>query len=281
MNYAAFRPSYPAHLYNKVLAYHHGPKKLAIDLGCGTAIVTRELSKHFDHVIGTDPSKGMIEQARQQGSQLSNVEYREALAEASPFLEDGSVDMVVSGQAAHWFDFPKWFAEMKRVVRPGGTLAFWGYKDHVFVDSKRATDILNEFAYGDSEDLLGPYWPGPGRSYVQDKLRVIKPPPSEWESIQRIEYEPGTNGKHSGEGTPMMERSMMIGECKEYVRTWSSFHGWQEKHPEQIARSKGGSGDVMDEMFDTIAKDVEYFRDDEFVVPMEWGSALVMARRRE
>jgi len=71
-----------------------------------------------------------------------------------------------------------------------------------------------------------------------------------------------------------------VGECKEYVRTWSSFHGWQEAHPEQKARSRGGEGDVMDVMFDEIARDESHFRDDGNVVDIEWGSALTMARRR-
>jgi hypothetical protein len=46
------------------------------------------------------------------------------------------------------------------------------------------------------------------------------------------------------------------------------------------ARSKGGKGDVMDEMFDKIAQTTEIFRDDENLVDIEWGSALVMARRK-
>jgi SAM-dependent methyltransferase len=224
----------------------------------------------------------MIKQAREsiQKSGQTNIEFRQSGAESSEFLPDGSLDMVVAGQAAHWFDYAKLWPEMKRLVRPGGTLAFWGYKDHVFVDFPRATEIMQSFAYDLDPEKLGPYWSQPGRSYVQDKLRVIKPPEEDWEALERIEYEPGTKGAHTGEGTLFMEKELSVGECKEYVRTWSSYHGWAEKHPEQVARSKGGEGDVMDEMFDRIAKDEEVFRDDGNLVKIEWGSAAVMARRR-
>jgi len=68
---------------------------------------------------------------------------------------------------------------------------------------------------------------------------------------------------------------------KEYVRTWSSYHGWTETHPDQVARSRGGQGDIMDEMFDRIAKAEEAFRDEESQVKIEWGSAVVLARRKE
>jgi ubiquinone/menaquinone biosynthesis C-methylase UbiE len=61
-------------------------------------------------------------------AQYPNVEYQVGSAESLPFLEDESVDMVVAAQAAHWFDYPKLFPELKRVLRKQGTVAFWGYK---------------------------------------------------------------------------------------------------------------------------------------------------------
>jgi SAM-dependent methyltransferase len=282
-SYAAFRPSYPASLYNAVLGFHRGAKKQALDLGCGTGIVTRELSKHFDKTIGTDPSPGMIQKAREgsPASQYPGLEFREGSAEAgSHFLEDGSLDMVVAGQSSHWFDYAKLWPEMGRLVRKGGTLAYWGYKDHVFVDFPKATEIMQDYAYNTDPELLGSYWPQPGRSYVQDKLRIIQPPKQDWEDEQRIEYEPDTKGAHSGEGTLFMETEVNVGAVKEYVRTWSSYHGWQETHPDKMARSKGGEGDIMDEMFDRIAKEDEWFRNEENLVKIEWGSALIMARRK-
>lgn len=225
----------------------------------------------------------MIKQAREgsPASQFPGLEFHEGSAEAgSEPLPDGSVDMVVAGQAAHWFDYAKLWPEMSRIVRKGGTLAFWGYKDHVFVDFPKASQILQRYAYDTHPDLMGSYWPQPGRSYVQDKLRIIQPPEADWEDLQRIEYEPGTEGAHTGEGTLFMETESNVGAAKEYVRTWSSFHGWQETHPGQIAKSKGGEGDVVDELFDLMAKEDAIFKDDENVVKIEWGSALIMARRK-
>src|SRR5205085_12061911 len=89
-NYAALRPSYPPRLYDTVLAFHKGPRNLLIDLGSGHGLVARYLSKYFDKVIGTDPSVGMIQEARSRTSkeEYPNVDFIEASAESLPFAAD-------------------------------------------------------------------------------------------------------------------------------------------------------------------------------------------------
>ena len=278
-SYAVFRPSYPTSLYNAVLAYHRGRKQLCLDLGCGTGIVSREMASRFDRVIGSDPSTGMIKQARSQTT-LSNVEFREGSAESSPFLENDSVDCIVAGQAAHWFDYKKLWPELQRLLRKGGTVALWGYKDPVFVDYPKASEILDHHTYGpDPETCMGPYWE-PGRYHVRNQLRIIQPPDGEWEDVERVEYEPACKGRNSGEGTLFMERGVSVAQTKDYLRTYSSYSAWQEKHPDQMARNKGGKGDLMDRMFDEMAEQEDVFKDEENVVQMEWGSALVMCRKK-
>ncbi|KAL8707882.1 MAG: hypothetical protein Q9220_007166 [cf. Caloplaca sp. 1 TL-2023] len=228
----------------------------------------------------------MIQQARglTPAAQFPNIGFQEACAEDIPFLHDSSVDVVVAGQAAHWFDYPRLFPEMKRVVREQGTLAFWGYKDHTFVDSPQATEILKHYAYGDRDMLMGPYWSQPGRSIVEDILRPIEPPLEDWKDVNRIEYEPGAQGPRSGTGTMFLNRRIKLGECMDYIRTWSAFHAWQEAHPTAKMRKQGGQGDVVDEMFDAILEAEKGWQGDgweEREIEIEWGTGLLLARRRE
>lgn len=182
------------------------------------------------------------------------------------------------------FDQSRFFPEMSRILRKNGTLAFWGYKDHVFVDYPEASKVFWHYAYDSSEQLLGPYWQQPGRSIVENKMRDIHPPTSEWEEIQRIEYEPDTKGPKSGEGTIFMSRNITLGVCMEYIRTWSSFHAWQEKHPGLKKRLEGGKGDVVDDLFDAMVavepdwQQSEKWQEKEVII--EWGSGLVLARKR-
>src|SRR5271167_1073428 len=53
------------------------------------------------------------------------IDYKVASAEDLSFIESGSVDMVTAGQAAHWFKQDKAFPEIARILKPGGTLAFF------------------------------------------------------------------------------------------------------------------------------------------------------------
>ena len=97
--------------------------------------------------------------------------------------------------------------------------ALFGYKDHYFVDYPHATKVLNDYAYSQDKRKLGSYWSQPGRSVVQNKYRDIQPPVDDWEDIRRIEYEPGTRGRGSGEGTKFMERTLTLRFCQDYIRT--------------------------------------------------------------
>lgn len=43
---------------------------------------------------------------------------------------EGSIDLITVAQAIHWFDLPRFYSVVNRLLRkPGGVLAIWGYKD--------------------------------------------------------------------------------------------------------------------------------------------------------
>ena len=225
----------------------------------------------------------MLEQARPLSAAFPNIAFQSASAEDLHFVPDGGADMVVSGQAAHWFDQARWWSEMRRILRPGGTLAVWGYKDPVLIGWPQASKVLVEHAYGKGEQMLGDYWSQPGRSIVQNKYREILPPDGEWRDVRRLEYEPNAAGPRIGEGNLLLEKKLTVAGMLEYVRTWSSFHKWQETHPGAVKRSDGGKGDVVDEMFDAMRKAEDEWKQDpcwlEREVHLEYGTGLIMARK--
>lgn len=214
-----------------------------------------------------------------------DIEFRQAAAEDLWFVNDAELDMAVAGQAAHWFDYTRVWGELSRTVKKGGTLAFWGYKDNVFVDFPRATSVLDRFCYGD--DKMGPFWEQPGRDILRGKLRSVVPPEREWEDVRRIEYEPCVDGRGRGKGVGevLMQKRLKLGEVEGYVRTFSAYWNWIAEHPGEKSRAEGGVGDVVDEMFDEMRevepewkKKGEGWRDIE--VDNEWGSVILLARRR-
>lgn len=160
-SYAAFRPTQPAAVvaYAASLALRHD---LAWDCGTGNGQAARGLAEHFACVIATDASAEQIAHAVPH----PNVQYRVAPAEASG-LSDHSVDIVTVAQALHWFDVERFYLEVKRVVRPGGVVAVWGYGD-VRADGPELDRVLREFTRG----TLGAYWP-PERRILDEGFRTI------------------------------------------------------------------------------------------------------------
>ena len=72
--------------------------------------------------VATDASEEQIRHAQAH----PRVEYRVAIAHASG-LPPHSADLVTVAQALHWFDLPPFYAEVRRVLRPGGIVAAWCY----------------------------------------------------------------------------------------------------------------------------------------------------------
>jgi SAM-dependent methyltransferase len=119
--YAATRPTYPDSLSAEVAALAPG-RSLAWDAGTGNGQAARLLATHFDQVYATDASAEQIGQAEPHPRVRFAAEPAERCA-----LDDASCDLVLVAQAMHWFDLPRFHAEVRRVLRPGGLLAAIGY----------------------------------------------------------------------------------------------------------------------------------------------------------
>ncbi len=158
--YAAFRPDYPADLY-AWLAGQCRERATAWDCATGSGQAARGLAPHFRQIVATDASAEQIRNAMPH----AGVDYRVTPAEASG-LSDSSIDLVTVAQAAHWFDLPRFYAEVKRVLKPGGVLALWGYGRMVLPGELDAS-FLRFYA-----ETVGPYWP-PERALIDDAYRSL------------------------------------------------------------------------------------------------------------
>ncbi|QYN35509.1 class I SAM-dependent methyltransferase [Pseudonocardia sp. DSM 110487] len=116
--YAEHRPGYPAAAVDWALEpVADGPLRL-LDLAAGTGKLTEGLLSR-GAVTAVEPDPAMLSELR---ARFPTVEALEGNAEAIP-LPDASIDAVLVGQAWHWFDADRAFAELARVLRPGGVLA--------------------------------------------------------------------------------------------------------------------------------------------------------------
>ncbi|MFI4968432.1 MAG: methyltransferase domain-containing protein, partial [Gammaproteobacteria bacterium] len=95
-------------------------------------------------------------------------------AEASG-LSDHSVSMVTVAQALHWFDLPRFYAEVRRVAKPQAMLACWSY---IHCRVSPGVDAAMARLY---EGILGDaYWP-PERKHVENGYRDLPFPFTEME----------------------------------------------------------------------------------------------------
>lgn len=87
------------------------------DLGAGTGILTRHLVPRARRVYAIEPADDMRAVAEDSGATLIA-----GTAEATT-LADRSVDVVVSGNAFHYFDPDRARDEVARILRPNGRVA--------------------------------------------------------------------------------------------------------------------------------------------------------------
>jgi SAM-dependent methyltransferase len=162
--YADFRPGYPPELFAWLarVAPHHDA---AWDCGCGSGQASIALAEHFAAVHATDVAAEQIAAAKQH----PRVKYSVAPAEHSGLPAD-SVDLVTVAQALHWFDVETFYAEARRVARPGALLAVWNYPRPRFVDVELDRHFF-EFYGG----VVGPYWPAE-RRHIESNYSTLQFP---------------------------------------------------------------------------------------------------------
>ena len=96
-----------------------------LDAGCGPGITTKHLTEKGANVVGVDVSPAMLVHARERVRASENAEFLRAdLGRPLPF-DDDRFDLVYSSLAFDYVeDWNLLFAELARVLQPGGTLVF-------------------------------------------------------------------------------------------------------------------------------------------------------------
>ena len=174
------RPGYPAPAVRWMVG---SDTATVLELGAGTGKLTAELVAQGYDVHATEPDPEMLAVLHRR---LPDVPTSEAGAEEIP-LPDRSVDVVVVGQAFHWFDHDLALPEIARVLRPGGVLAAaWNNRDARIPFVRKLWTLLGEqptikqgteesldalvqsdlFGFVDRQDF--PYWQEINRESILD-----------------------------------------------------------------------------------------------------------------
>jgi SAM-dependent methyltransferase len=105
------------------------PGDHVVDVGSGAgfdSFIAAHAVTEVGRVVGVDMTREMLEKSRRTAQELGlwNVEFREGFAEAIP-VDDGWADAVISNGVINLCaDKRAVFAEIRRVLKPGGTVQF-------------------------------------------------------------------------------------------------------------------------------------------------------------
>lgn len=190
----------------------------------------------------------------------------------TPFkTKPNSLDIVTCAEGAHWFNFDAFYSNVAKALKPGGTLAIWGYGDHIYdgpgtpEQLSKAAEIEYRYVYGD--DYLGPYWQQPGRSILVIRLVGHEPHPlnknddekklnsqpkfvhvERHDNLVTAKYDvfkrPSEKVYHKSHAYKL-SRQLSVEQLKAYIRTYSSYHKWKKEHADT-------KPDIVDAMLDEL-----------------------------
>jgi ubiquinone/menaquinone biosynthesis C-methylase UbiE len=161
--YARSRPAIHVHIVDRLrvalgLAV---PVERALDVGCGAGLSTAALGGHARRLLGIDPSHAML---RHASASVPAAHFVAAVAEALP-VRERSIDLMTAAGSLNWVDLPRFFAEVTRVLTPGGTLAIYDFAPgREFRGDDRLSTWFAEFARR--------YPPAAARAIVPEALEL-------------------------------------------------------------------------------------------------------------
>jgi len=117
-NYVRYRPTYPKEII-KCLEREIGftAARIVADIGSGTGISTELFLQNGNTVYAVEPNKRMREKGEELLRRYPSFVGINGTAEQTT-VDSGSIDVIVAGQAFHWFDRAKTKMEFWRIASP-------------------------------------------------------------------------------------------------------------------------------------------------------------------
>ena len=122
-NYVKYRPSYPKEIISFLTKEGILSKESVIaDIGFGTGILTKLFLENSNKVYGVEPNDDMRKAGDFYLKDYLEFISRKGTAENTG-LRANSIDLIIVGQAFHWFDIKLTKIEFKRILKNNGNVA--------------------------------------------------------------------------------------------------------------------------------------------------------------
>ncbi|XP_045138423.1 putative methyltransferase DDB_G0268948 isoform X6 [Portunus trituberculatus] len=223
--YARFRPHPPQSLIDNILSFlkskYTGALAAAADVGCGSGQTTWILAPHFNNVTGLDISEAQITEAIKK-NKANNVSFKVSGAEKLPFPSQ-SLQVITTGQACHWFDLPKFYAEVDRVLVPGGVVALYGYLFPLPIFGE-VSDQLAEIVNDTYKNKL--------KGYIQQGSMEVYLENYKSEKYSMAHYEDNIEIRNDSHYT---DRDVSVTDLTGYISSWSGFQNYRAQNGDKAA----------------------------------------------
>lgn len=223
--YAQYRIDYPADLYDFLMTYVTN-RQMAWDCATGNGQVANVLADLFEQVEATDISETQLLLAVKK----SNIHYQQSQAEHTPF-SDHTFDLITVAQALHWFDINAFHQEVRRVAKPGATIAEWGY------GLVKAEPDLDKLIVDFYRNRVGPYW-DPQRVHIDNAYSSLPFP------FADCQVKPFT-----------IRRSWPLDRFLNYLRTWSAVRQYIHENEEDPVNDLG---DVLKPLWGATERELTF-----------------------
>ncbi|HMZ05292.1 MAG TPA: class I SAM-dependent methyltransferase [bacterium] len=201
--YAKFRPTYPKELFEFLqgLTAEH---KLAWDCGTGNGQSAIKLTDYYEKVYASDPSQEQIKNAIPH----DRIVYKVENAENPGAIADNSVDLITVAQAIHWFDFDKFYTQVKKVLKTNGIIAVWAYG--IPTINEELDKIIKNF----HDNIVGEFWLPENRLIEKEYLTI----PFPFDEIKTPDF--------------FIKRLVTLSETLGHLRSWSATQKYIDKYNE-------------------------------------------------
>lgn len=288
-NYAKLRPGYHSSLYDAVKNQHSstgGQFDTLLDVGCGPGTATHALAPYFTQTIGIDPSEGMIQAAQlaskdkaaSESVQFGVSTASELGSNLSPAIQDGSVDLIISANAAHWFNLDEFWQSAARVLKPGGSVALWTSGVLCVHPSTPNAAAIEAALKQLEEEHLAPYFEA-GNRLTRDRYKDLKLP---WTLDNPVgEFDESVLFRREWTADEQFldrETALNMDLLEKVLGVGSPVVRWREAHPNAI----GSEEDIVRKgrrMIERLLHEAGVQEGQEILRPSICGTLLVIKKR--
>jgi SAM-dependent methyltransferase len=172
--YDEARPRYPDELFDDLVELARLKDNASLlEIGCGTGIATLPLARRVFSIVALEVGPQLASRAADNLAAFPNVNVISAAFEEWKREADG-FDLIYAATAWHWLDPATRYRKTAKLLKPGGSLAFFSARHAFPIDTDPFFYEIQDVYQAIGESRHGETWPPPSPEEVPDRSAEIE-----------------------------------------------------------------------------------------------------------